>query len=202
MPKLKPVAGQTSPEAFQIALDALDITGRWEWDPATDQVRSDSFMALLFSVDPIQAEDGAPLAAFMNGIHPDDRQRVLALIRRSAAEVSPYLTEHRVISVDGQTRWVLVRGRFSGDHAGRPVGGSGIVIDITRMRMSEGTFNEVEIPLGGTPLDQAADHAIAAQQAIVELQDAELKAHADALLMALGRRLARQEVQDRRRRMN
>ncbi|MGT2488589.1 hypothetical protein ACU4GA_27105 [Methylobacterium oryzae CBMB20] len=42
----------------------------------------------------------------------------------------------------------------------------------------------------------------AAQQAIVELQDAELKAQADTLLMALGRRLAQQEVRERRRRMN
>jgi hypothetical protein len=70
------------------------------------------------------------------------------------------------------------------------------------MRMSEGTFSDVEPHSGGPPLDRAADHAIAAQYAIMELQDPELKVHADALLMALGRKLAQQEVQDRRRHMN
>lgn len=202
MPKLKPHSGQTCPEAFQVALDALDVIGRWEWDAATDGIRSDAFVALLFGLDPEQAEEGAPLAAYIDGIHADDRERVLALIRRSGREGSTYLTEYRVISVDGRTRWVLARGRFIGDHAGRPLSGSGILVGITQMRMSEGTFNEVEVCSGQATLDRAADHAIAAQEAIVELQDPKLKAHADALLMELGRRLAQQEVQDRRKRMN
>ena len=202
VPKLKPPSGQTCPEAFQVALDALDVIGRWEWDATTDCIRSDGFVALLFGLDPGQAEDGAPLAVYIDGIHADDRERVLALIRRSALEGNAYLTEYRVISADGRTRWVLARGRFSSDHAGRPVGGAGILVDITGMRMSEGTFSEVEAHSGGPPLERAADHAIAAQYAIAELQDLELKAHADALLMALGRKLAQQEVQERRQRMN
>jgi hypothetical protein len=107
-----------------------------------------------------------------------------------------------VVLADGQNRWVLVRGRFSRDHAGRPLSGSGILIDVTRMHMSEGTFGDVETSSDGSSLDRAADHAIAAQQAIVELQDPELKAHADALLLTLGHKLAQQEAQERRRQMN
>ena len=202
MPKLKALGGQTTPEAFQHALDALDVIGRWEWDATTDLARVDAFVALLFDVDPEEAEEGLPLSFFIDGIHADDRERVLALIRRSAQEGSAYLTEYRVISVDGRTRWVLARGRFICDHTGKPLSGSGILVDITRMRMFEGTFNEVEICTGEPPLDRAADHAVAAQEAIVELQDPKLKALADALLMELGRRLAQQEVQERRRRMN
>lgn len=202
MVRTKPIHGRTSPEAFQVALDALDVIGRWDWDAATDGIRSDTIVALLFGLDPEQAEEGAPLAAYIDGIHADDRERVLSLIRRSAREGSAYLTEYRVISADGRTRWVLARGRFSSDHAGRPLNGSGILVDITQMRMSEGIFSEVEIPSGEAPLERAADHAIAAQQAIVELQDRELKAHTDVLLMALGRKLAQQEVQERRRHMN
>lgn len=202
MPKLKPLSGQTCPEAFQSALDALDVIGRWEWDASTDGIRSDAFVALLFGLDPKQAEEGAPLAAYIEGIHADDRERVLALIRRSAQEGSAFLTEYRVISVDGRTRWVLARGRFTTDHFGRPLSGSGILVDITRMRMFEGTFDEGGTYAGEAPLDRAADHAIAAQEAIVEMQDPKLKALADALLMELGRKLAQQEVHERRRRMN
>ncbi|PVY88535.1 hypothetical protein C7388_14327 [Methylobacterium radiotolerans] len=76
------------------------------------------------------------------------------------------------------------------------------MIDITRMRVSEGTFDEPETHLGKAPLDRAADHIIAAQQAIVEMQDPNLKAQADALLLALGRKLAQQEVENGRQRMN
>lgn len=202
MPKNKPLGGQTTPEAFQHALDALDVIGRWEWDATTDLARVDAFVALLFDVDPEEAEEGLPLSFFIDGIHADDRERVLALIQRSAQEGSAYLTEYRVISVDGRTRWVLARGRFATDHTGRPLTGSGILVDITRMRMFEGTFNEVETCAGEAALDRAADHAIAAQEAIVELQDPKLKVLADALLAGLGRRLAQQEVQERRRHMN
>lgn len=202
MPRTKSPLRQTCPKAFQGALDALDVIGRWEWDAATDGIRSDTFVALLFGLDPQQAEDGAPLTAYIDGIHADDRERVLTLSRRSAQEGSTYLTEYRVISTDGQMRWVLARGRFSCDHAGRPVRGSGILVDITRMRMGEGASDEAETPSDGTPLEQAADHAIAAQCVIAGLQDLELKALADTLLLALGRKLAQQEVEDRRRRMN
>ena len=202
MPRTKSPLRQTCPEAFQVALDALDVIGRWEWDATTDGVRSDTFVALLFGLDPEDAEEGAPLAAYIDGIHADDRERALTLIRRSAREGSAFLTEYRVISADGRTRWVLARGRFSTDHAGRPLSGSGILVDITGMRMGEDAIEEADTHAGEAPLDRAADHAIAMQQAIAELQDPELKACADAVLMALGRKLAQQEVQDRRKRMN
>ncbi|WP_267360937.1 MULTISPECIES: PAS domain-containing protein [unclassified Methylobacterium] len=202
MPKRASLGGQTCPDAFQTALDALDVIGRWEWNATTDKACSDTFVALLFNLDPIAAEDGVPLTAYLDAVHAEDQDRVVGLIRRSAQEGSAYLTEYRVTSADGRTRWVLARGRFTNDHHGRPLGGSGILVDITRMRMSEGTFNEVETTSAVLPLDRAADHAIAAQQAIVDLRDPELKAHADKLLMALGRKLAQREVQDRRKRMN
>lgn len=200
--KLKPLGGRTCPKAFQIALDELDVIGRWEWDATTDRICSDAFVALLFNLDPDEAATGTPLAAYAEAIHLDDRDRVIALIRRSAQQASAYLTEYRVISVDGRTRWVLARGRFIYDHTGRPLSGSGILVDITQMRATEGTFNEVLPPSGEAPLDRAVDHAIAAQEAIVEMRDPKLKALADTLLMELGRKLAQQEAQERRRHMN
>ncbi|XYD12296.1 PAS domain-containing protein (plasmid) [Methylobacterium sp. NMS12] len=202
MAAFKPLDGQTTTESFQTALDALDVVGRWEWDAGLDRVRADAFVALVYNVDPVEAEEGVPLARYLNSIHANDRERVEDLIRRSAREGTPYLAEHRVTSVDGQTRWVLVRGRFSGDHVGRPRGGSGILLDITQMRMLEDIADEAAPYPEATPLEQAADHAIAAMYAISELGDAELKVQADALLMTLGRKLALQEVQDRHRHMN
>ena len=201
MQKLRSTRRQTCPQAFQLTLDALDVIGRWEWDAAIDRVQVDAIAALLFNVDPDEAAEGAPLSCFIDSIHADDRARVLTLMEQSAREGSPFLTEYRVTSADGQTRWVLARGRYSSDHAGRPISGRGILVDISRMRVNEGTYGEAGTCAGGSALDRAADHAIAAQQTIVELQDRELKGHADKLLLALGRKLAQQEVQDRRKRM-
>lgn len=200
--KAKSRTSQTCPEAFQNALDALDVIGRWELDATTDRVRVDAFVALLFNFDPEEAEDGIPLTSFVDSIHAEDRARVLAQIRRSALEGGAYLAEYRVHSFDGQTRWVLARGRFNSDHAGRSLGGRGILVDITRMRMSEGTVGEAETDRAESSLERAVEHVLAARQAVVELSDLKLKLYADALLMALGYRLARQELRERHRTMN
>ena len=202
MPRPKLNVDRTCPEAFRHARDALDVVGRWEWEAATDSVRSDAFVALLFNVDPAKAETGISRAAFQAAIHPEDRERILGLIRQCAQEGRAYVTEYRVIAFDGQTRWVLARARFSCDQAGQPLRGSGMLVDITHLRMAETTSSAIVPRVGEAPLDRAAEHAIAAQRAIVELQDPELKVHADTLLMALGRKLAGQEVRNRRRHMN
>lgn len=203
MPKLRVLDGQTCPGAFQEALDALDVVGKWEWDAATDHIRADAFVALLFNLDPGEAKVGLPLTAYIAGMHPDDRQRVLDLIRKHAEDGSAYIAEYRVCSADGITRWALGRGRFCRDHIGRPLSARGIIVDVTRMRTGEDPSELVADTHGAEPaLERAAEHAIAAHQAIAELRDPDIKAHADALLFSLGRKLAQQEMRERREHMH
>jgi hypothetical protein len=205
MPKSKSPEYRTLSGAFQGALDALDVIGNWSWDAASDRIQADMFVALLFNVDPEEAETGLPLATFVAGIHPDDRDRVLALVRRGGRDGGLYVIEYRVRSTDGLTRWVLGRGRFLFDHRGRPVSGSGIIVDITDVRMNETRVRAVEVTElrgGEPPLERAADFAMAAHRAICELQDPALKTRAEALLLDLGRRLAEQERRARRAHMN
>ncbi|MDF2601212.1 MAG: hypothetical protein K0Q54_4035 [Methylobacterium brachiatum] len=181
MPKPKSPEYRTLTGAFQGALDALDVIGNWSWDAASDCIQADMFVALLFNVDPEEAEAGLPLGTF--GL---------------------YAIEYRVRSADGVTRWVLGRGRFLFDHRGRPVSGSGIIVDITDVRMGEMQAGPAEVAdlRAEPPLERAADFAMAAHRAICELQDPALKARAEALLLDLGRRLAEQERRTRRAHMN
>ena len=55
VPKLKIIDGQTCPTAFQRALDTIEVAGSWDWDIPSDLVRADTFVALLFNVDPGEA---------------------------------------------------------------------------------------------------------------------------------------------------
>jgi len=203
VPKLKLVDIQTRPTALQQALDAVEVAGTWDWDIVSDSVRADTFVALMFNVDPDAAATGVPLSAFVDGMHPDDQEHVHALIRRSIDEDTPFLAEYRVLSADGVTRWVLDRGYTVRDASGRPIRGRGIIIDLTRSRTGTRAATGGELhPLCMPPLERAAELLLAAQQSLAQLQDPNLKARADALLLEVGRKLAQQELQARRRHMN
>ncbi|WP_039902081.1 PAS domain-containing protein [Methylobacterium sp. GXF4] len=202
MPKLKLIDGKTCPTAFQQALDTIEVAGSWDWNIPSDLVRADTFVALLFNVDPGEASVGLPLSAYIDGIHRDDREHVHALIRRCIDEDSPFVAEYRVLSADGVTRWVLDRGHIIRDATGRPVRGRGVIVDITRSRTGRFTSTEDAPDLFVPPLERAADLIIDAQKLIIESQDPALKAHIDVLLLALGRKIAQQEVYERRKHMN
>lgn len=161
-----------------------------------------TFVALLFNVDADQAAAGVPLSAYIDGFRSHDQEHAHALIRRSIDEEIPFVAEYRVLSADGLTRWVLDRGYTIRDTQGRPVRGRGIIVDITRSRTDARTAaNGGPAPTRST-LESAAEHVLAAQQAIARLQDPDLKSRADALLLELGRKLAQDEVRTRRKHMN
>jgi PAS domain-containing protein len=180
MPRWKSLDGSTRPPTLQGLPDALDVIGSWCWDAASDWVRSDRFVARLFDVDPEEAEAGLPLSAYGAGIHAADRSRLLTTFREAARNGWPYVSEFRVISADGVLRWVLARGRFSRNHLRRPVGGSGIVVDITDLRTNDGdpAFTQAETGFltGEPPLERAAAAAMIAYRAIDAVPDPGLKA--------------------------
>ncbi|SDN16134.1 PAS fold-containing protein [Methylobacterium phyllostachyos] len=204
MPKLKTLVGPSRLKEFQVALDACDVVGNWSWDAGTDHVRSDTFVALVFNVDPEEAEAGLPLSAYAAGIHPTDRTRVLTAFRNRSPDSGPAVVEYRVCSADGIVRWVLSRGRYSYDSVGRPLRAHGIIVDITDLQARDGDEafgDQAEEPVQ-TPLDQAAAAAITAFQAIVPLNDPGLTARVEALLFEIGRKLATQEANEARTRLN
>lgn len=173
---------------LQDALDASEVIGRWEYDVPNDRVYADTLAALVFNLDPRVAETGAPLSAFLEGIHPEDRERAARTIAQSAEDGLSCVLEYRVRSADGAIRWILDRGRIDHDSAGRPTRGHGILIDITQMKHDAGV--SVPIADANSPLERAAEHCLAARKAIDQLPPSVLHRMSDMLLLEIGRRLA------------
>lgn len=108
------------------------LNGREYWSPE---------MLALVGLPPRRpgrfGEEGIP-----DHIHPDDRERVVAAIRRSHDPDGDGLveTEHRIVLPDGEVRWLLVRGRTLFDVVDgkrRPVRGVGIAFDVTARKEAE-----------------------------------------------------------------
>ncbi|MGE5490118.1 MAG: sensor histidine kinase [Actinomycetota bacterium] len=94
-------------------------------------------------------EDGGDLSVVetMELVHPEDRGRVAAKLEASLDPRGDGLfdDEHRLLLPDGTIRWVRVRGRtfFAEDGERRPLGTTGIMVDVTsRKEMEEALRRE------------------------------------------------------------
>jgi diguanylate cyclase (GGDEF)-like protein/PAS domain S-box-containing protein len=79
------------------------------------------------------------VAYWQSCIPPEDRERVAARMREASAQGPAGLDyETRIVRpVDGETRWIFVRGRQTFDENRLPVRVVGVMIDITERRLAE-----------------------------------------------------------------
>ncbi|WP_325331539.1 PAS domain S-box protein [Sulfuricella sp.] len=109
--------------------------GSWELDLASNALDWSEEIYRIFEIDP--AVFGASYDAFLNAIHPEDRERVHRIYSESVANRVPYSTEHRLLFPDGQIKFVLERGETFYDAESRPLRSVGTVQDITERKQAE-----------------------------------------------------------------
>jgi PAS domain S-box-containing protein len=118
---------------------ALEGAGDGVWDNDGDTRRtfySPRWKEMLgYGVDEI----GHTLDEWTSRIHPDDRERVLAEVRRyRTGEIPAYRTEYRLRHREGHWIWVLDRGKIVERYAdGRPRRVVGTHTDITRLKAAD-----------------------------------------------------------------
>ena len=131
-----------SDERYSLALSAAGAIGTWDWDIVADRVLADAIFAEQYSVDPAHAAAGAPIAEFVGGIHPDDRDRVAAQINASIASGDALTSEYRLMRRDGSVSWVLARGQCHYDENGTAIRFPGVSVDITERKATEAALVE------------------------------------------------------------
>jgi len=135
-------AQRVSEQRYELALSAAGVVGTWDWDIVNDRVFANAKFAELYSVDPARAAVGERIGAFLEGIHPDDRERVTAEINQSMQSRSDFASEYRLLQRDGTIVWVFARGRGQFDPNGTPVRLSGAAVDITNRKRMEEALSE------------------------------------------------------------
>ncbi len=103
--------------------------GSWMLDPASGKLLWSDEIFRLFEVDPKRF--GATYDAFLDAVHPDDRDAVNRAYTESLANRTPFDINHRLLMPDGRIKWVQERGISDFDVAGRPLRSRGTVQDIT-----------------------------------------------------------------------
>ena len=113
--------------------------GTFTWDINADRLYGDANFARIFAVA-LDADGAAPIASYVDTLHPADRDRVLAAVRANVDTDADYATEYRVV-VGDRERWIMARGGTERDAAGTPLRFSGVVVDVTELHRMGEAFN-------------------------------------------------------------
>lgn len=116
--------------------------GTWDWSIETGELFWSERIAPLFGH--AQGALETTYENFVNSIHPDDRQAVLAAVNACVENDTPYQIEHRVVWPDGTVRWLLERGAVTRDAAGKALHMLGVVQDIHSRKQAELALVESE----------------------------------------------------------
>jgi len=79
----------------------------------------------------------ATYEAFLEFIHPDDREKVNSAYLKSLETKTEYQIEHRLVTKNNQIKYVKEKCKTSFNEQGKPLNSFGIVIDITEQKELE-----------------------------------------------------------------
>ncbi len=79
---------------------------------------------------------------FLQQLHPDDRERVLAAVAHSKASAEPFSAEYRLLTRDGRVLWIRDQAVVVLDETGRPQYLQGVWEDITERKQAEEALHE------------------------------------------------------------
>jgi PAS domain S-box-containing protein len=103
--------------------------GYWDWGITDNTLHWSDETYRLFGLKP-QAF-GATYDAFLERVHPEDRQAVIQAVDEAVYNKAPYSIDHRVVRPDGTLRWVHEQGEVTFNDKGEPVRMLGTVHDVT-----------------------------------------------------------------------
>ncbi|MDA8130345.1 MAG: PAS domain S-box protein [Elusimicrobia bacterium] len=119
--------------------------GNWELDIASNGLRWSEEIFSIFEIDP--SRFGASYAAFLDAIHPDDREEVNKAYTDSLKNRTRYNITHRLLMKDGRVKHVNEVCETFYDPAGKPLRSVGTVQDITERKTAEEKIRESELAL-------------------------------------------------------
>lgn len=122
---------------LQSALDASGYVGAWETDLQTQIVAITGKAADLLGIEQRHATAGVPVAAFLGGVHAEDREEVAHLVHEAHRTAGRFEAEFRTGGAGDRPRFVLARGRVEPGPEGQGLRCVGIMVDVTDSRRVE-----------------------------------------------------------------
>ncbi|MDD5332850.1 MAG: PAS domain S-box protein [Rhodoferax sp.] len=139
--------------------------GNWELDLASNVLTWSDEIYRIFEIDP--EKFGASYDAFLNGIHPDDRELVNQAYTDSVNNKKPYDIVHRLLMKDGRVKYVNEKCETYYGADGKPLRSVGAVHDITAQKVADIALSALKDDL---------EHRVRLRTAELEAANKELEA--------------------------
>jgi PAS domain S-box-containing protein len=114
--------------------------GIWYWSVEDDALVWDHNLRKLYGLGPTDVVAG--YEQFMSRVLPEDREFVSRSVERALGDGEALDYEFRIVRPDGQVRWIADQGRVGRDAQGRPLYLTGVCLDVTERRASEGRLRQ------------------------------------------------------------
>ncbi|WP_426314171.1 PAS domain-containing protein [Methylobacterium fujisawaense] len=177
--------------SLKSALAASGYVGVWETNLATQTVAMTGALPNLLGVDEQRAAAGVPVSAFLEGVHPDDRERVAYLIQEAHRTAGRFEADFQTNDGPGGVRRVAARGRVEVDADGRGHRCLGVVLDLGDGGLADLTVSAQRL----RAIDRVVDALIAVRPLLADAGSPILRTLIDATLLEFGRLLASQMEQ-------
>jgi PAS domain-containing protein len=103
--------------------------GVWEWDMASGEVTWSDELFNIYGVSPGTYRPS--YEGYLSRVHPEDRERVAAVIAAAARDGRPFAFDERVVRPDGSVRTLHSGGHVAVDEQDRPATMIGVCHDVT-----------------------------------------------------------------------
>ena len=129
-------------ERFNLAMRATH-QGVWDWDLTRG---TGYFSERYYELLGYQLGQLAPTyEAWVELIHPEDRDRMIECIAQHLVHRAPYDSECRMRHANGEYKWFRCQGQAQRDAEGKPVRMSGSITDLTDQKGSERETREAQV---------------------------------------------------------
>lgn len=123
-----------SEERYALAQKVANI-GSWDWDIPTGNLEWSEEIEPMFGF--ARGKFGRTYEAFLECVHPEDRQYVIDSVNACIEKGKGYDIEHRIVWPDGTVRWVSETGNVVRDENNKAIRMLGVVKDITERKHAE-----------------------------------------------------------------
>ena len=135
-------------QRLQLATKSANL-GVWDWDVVNNQMLWDDRMLELYGLTRQTFPGG--VEAWQNGLHPEDRDKMVEEFQAALRGEKDWDTEFRVLHPDGTVAYIKANGIVIRNSEGTPIRVLGINQDITERKQAEEALKRIEWMLSKSP---------------------------------------------------